>query len=76
MNYEKEYLDKLVNMANQIVENLQFGKTEEVLQADAFSHIKRLWTPAMYQAIIENMESLSEQLHPVSIKVFNQLKTS
>ncbi len=76
MNYETEYLDKLVNMANQIVENLQFGKTEEALQADAFSHIKRFWTPTMYQAIIENMESLSDQLHPVSIKIFNQLKAS
>lgn len=76
MSHDTEYLEKLTGMANQIVQNLEFGKLEEKLQAEVYSHIKRFWTPMMYQAIIENIDALRDQLHPVAIKVFEQLRNT
>ncbi len=68
-----EYLNKLVSMANQVVENQQYGKDEKQLHAAVYNHLKRFWTPKMQRAINDDIGSLSNNLHPILPAVFKQL---
>jgi len=47
-------VNKLVRMANQIAANLDDGKNPEKAVDGTLDHLKRFWTPAMRQQIVEH----------------------
>ena len=48
---------KLVRMANQIAENLDYGPHKEQVVAATADHLQRFWTPSMRRLIVEHYRS-------------------
>jgi hypothetical protein len=47
-------VNKLVRMANQIAENLDYGPDKDKVVAATSDHLQRFWSPPMKQLIVEH----------------------
>ena len=64
---------KLVRMANQIAENLDYGPNKERVVADTADHLRRFWSPPMKQLIVEHYRSGDTELSPLASRAVARL---
>ena len=58
-------VDHLVKMANQIALNLAAWGDDDVVARKTGEHMKKFWTPAMLQQLIEFQRSAGHSLSPI-----------
>lgn len=69
----KEQLDHLVRMLNQITRNLGEQRDEDLAVARTEEHIRRFWTPDMRRALITYWQGGGEALSPAAARVASRL---
>ena len=66
-------LSHLVKMANQITANIGIGASEEDAVARVVKHISMFWARPMREKICNNLETVSEELNPLTLKALTQI---
>jgi formate dehydrogenase subunit delta len=61
-------VEKLVRMANQIAANSDYGPDKDKIAATVADHLRRFWTPAMREAIVEGHSGNLVDLTPTAAR--------
>ena len=66
-------VNKLVKMANQIAQNLDYGADKAHAVQDTAVHITRYWTPDMLAAIVEYAKRDANELNEVAASAIAEI---
>ncbi len=70
----QQQLQHLIRMANQIAANLQAGRDAETAARGVANHLRRFWTVAMCQQLIDAPGDAVEQLGSSVVRALELLR--
>lgn len=57
--------ERLISMANQIDDFFKFSQDEAQAKQDIVNHLRRFWTPAMREQLLQHARASGIGLHPL-----------
>ena len=65
--------EKLLRMAQQIADNLDYGDEQDVIAGNVASHLQRFWDPRMREAILTYLAEDPEAFSPLLRQALRKL---